>query len=56
MDDVHGILNHFLERDLVLREDKQYLALALLPLDLIKDDAAEKPRASAELQPQLVSN
>ncbi|HEY6348789.1 MAG TPA: RiPP maturation radical SAM C-methyltransferase [Candidatus Angelobacter sp.] len=55
LDDVHHVLSEFLKHDFVLREDNLYLALALLPLDLMKDDAPEKPHRTAERQPQLVS-
>jgi len=38
---VHEILNGFEERDLVLREDNLFLALALLPLDIMCDESPE---------------
>ncbi|HEY6348788.1 MAG TPA: RiPP maturation radical SAM C-methyltransferase [Candidatus Angelobacter sp.] len=57
MDDVHRVLDFFVEHDLVLREENLYLALALLPLELMKDGPPEKAH-SKTAQPVLstVSN
>lgn len=44
---IHEILNGFEQRDLVLREDNLFLALALLPLDLMCDEAPEPVEKTA---------
>jgi ribosomal peptide maturation radical SAM protein 1 len=47
-DDVHRILDEFVEHDLVLREDNLYLALALLPETVFNDDTPETVEAAAQ--------
>lgn len=49
MENVHAVLQDFIEKDLVLREDNVYLALALLPLDQMHDEAPEKLGTPADL-------
>ncbi len=48
MEDIKPILDEFEARDLVLREDNLYFALAVMPLDQISDDAPEKLGTAAE--------
>ena len=55
LDEVHRILNEFVNHDLVLREDNLYLALALLPPDHLSEDMPEKFTATTERQPALVA-
>jgi ribosomal peptide maturation radical SAM protein 1 len=54
MEDVHAVLEKFLEHDLILREDNLYLALALMPLDRMNDEAPEKLGTPADLHAPAV--
>lgn len=46
-EDVQRILGGFVEHDLALREDNQYLALALMPSNCFNDDAPEPVEQAA---------
>lgn len=48
-DDVHRILDEFVEHDLVLQEDNLYLALALLPDRVFNDNTPEVEEAAGLL-------
>jgi hypothetical protein len=51
--DIKVVLDEFVERDLVLREENLYFALAILPLDQMNDDAPEKLGTAAEPQQEV---